>query len=149
MRKLLNKTDKDLANWLRKTITNNRHEAEFLFKASSDTILNTLYRVKLEKHLPKVLSDNGDTLDLATGNLAISAAVVDKSRHALAIESASADLKENEVYYRVYYTHLPYLKTYIMVHDLNEQREYDIFGLNSVGYFQNEDIEQFINMLEA
>lgn len=149
MRKLLNKTDKDLAKWLRKTIANNRHEAEFLFKASSDTILNALYRVKLEKHLPKVLSDNGDTLDLATGNLAISAAVVDKSRHTLAIESANNDLKENKVFYKVYYTHLPYLKTYIMVHDLNERREYDIFGLNSVGYFQNEDIEQFINMLEA
>lgn len=149
MRKLLNKTDKDLAKWLRKTIASNRGEAEFLFKASGDTVLNTLYKERLAKKMPKVLADNGDTLDLDTEMPVVAAAVVNKSKHVQAIESAKEDLANNRVSYTVFYRNIPYLKTYIMISDANERRGYDIFGLASVGYFLNDEIEKFIQMLEA
>lgn len=99
--------------------------------------------------MPKVLADNGETLDLDTGNPVVSVAVVDKSKHAQAIESAREDLANNRVSYTVFYRNIPYLKTYIMINDSNERRGYDIFGLNSLGYFLNDEIEKFITLLEA
>lgn len=143
MRKLLNTNDEKLRQWIQKSIDTSKRECEFLYSANN-TILNDIYKARLNK-LPAVKHETETQLELETGSICISSAIVEKDRHSSAIESATKDLENNQIVYEVRFVCIPQLKTYVMIHDANERRNYDIFGLQSVYYTENP--QEFVELL--
>ena len=143
MRKLLNTNDEKLRQWIQKSIDTNKRECEFLYSANS-TILNDIYRARLNK-LPVVKHETDTQLELETGSVCISSAIVEKDRRSLAIQSATKALENNQIVYEVRFVCIPQLKTYVMIHDANGRRNYDIFGLQSVYYTENP--QEFVELL--
>lgn len=143
MRKLLNTNDAKLCQWIQKSIDTGKRECEFLYSANN-TILNDIYKARLNK-LPAVKHETETQLELETGSICISSAIVEKDRHGSAIESATKALENNQIVYEVRFVCIPQLKTYVMINDANERRNYDIFGLQSVYYTENP--QEFVELL--
>ena len=143
MRKLLNTNDEKLRQWIQKSIDTGKRECEFLYSANN-TILNDIYKARLNK-LPAVKHETDTQLELETGSICISSAIVEKDRHSSAIESATKALENNQIVYEVMFICIPQLKTYVMINDANERRNYDIFGLQSVYYTENP--QKFVELL--
>lgn len=143
MRKLLNTNDEKLRQWIQKSINTNKRECEFLYSANN-TILNDIYKARLNK-LPAIKNETESQLELETGSICISSAIVEKDRHSSAIKEATKALENNQIVYEVRFVCIPQLKTYVMINDANERRNYDIFGLQSVYYTENP--QEFVELL--